>query len=77
MPAFTQRRCNHVLKFSGCNLALACAECGIDWGSSRQAAVTWLPLAQVGPNAIAAADPLCDDLRQALEAISNTCRPVH
>ena len=39
--------------------------------------LTWLPLAQAGPHAIAAADPLPDDLRQVLEDISNTSRPVH
>jgi hypothetical protein len=32
--------------------------------------LTWLPLAQASPHAIT--DPVPDDLRQALEAISNT-----
>jgi hypothetical protein len=32
--------------------------------------LTWLPLAQAGPHAITAADPLPDDLRQALEDIA-------
>ena len=32
---------------------------------------------QAGPHTITAADPLPDDLRQALEAINHASRPVH